>query len=954
MLLLPSFFDYSVADFPDDWAVETGDKFYYTTGFDFNINLPQELWNNISATIWEALNSSYNQSMGFPLPPEEKAEFDAKAIFLGISALPSLFHIELEVTGTDTVREMTLEGNYVDYDVINVTAKVKLPSDPSYIPIEDFSLNYLEYYVNPFITESFPTTLALNYTGEITKFIENRTAIISNASYQYEFDNRAIVNWAEDTNQTLSEFQETLLHSFGILEHTFEFPAFVQKDADFGLAFEATKDEINRNLIQSPLIFMGGINGMIEEIGLEIIVSEKEAYFSWGLESPEDLIDEILDVAEFIGIDQINMLLNTTDYNFRLDKDTLQTDFEAAVRWSDEGILQNIHYEMDASNNLISSEYFGIHFVVDISEGISSSLGSKYTGKPNSPKIYDPVVTEDWAVTEGSKNEFTAGYNFNLELPQAVWDILDKNITDMLNSTYNLTEGETIDSKVLYNSIVENIPKLINFEAEVTDMFQYEYEVVEYNETTLLDDIVDRLSYDVLISKYRMKLPSESSYRPPGTFLEDIYNALLDTVGDGFPESVANNLTATLEDFEENLMNSTSLGDYNISFLDIAFQFVPSKPAYWGTSNTAEGMPSFLNDLGLYGNSTLNTMVSSFGTPSTLYMPKNTNFESIYDGYVSFIAEQEGIALNEVGEYLSNMSIDRIEFKDKEAYLEWEIDGLSDRFWEGNTRVSQVNSLCSVFNDSFGIELDNDSIRIVFNTAIRYSDEGILENDHMQFEFSIETTTGDLLSFALESDISYGDWDKWNEKFYGEPLITIYDHWREPDTQFTFSFDAGNNQQCVLESEEYNVDVTIDYSSSGAGTLSIQAWTSNPISIPLDFVNSSLFLAIEVSDNDILEFPLTITIDLPNDLLEFTDEDIIENFQIFTLDEPNEEWILEDFIKTIDRDEKEISIEITHLSVFAIGYIPEKGFWEKIPGYPSFALILASLGSIFYLTKHRK
>ena len=147
LFLLPSFFDYSVADFPEDWAVETGNKFYYTTGFEASINLPQELWNNISVSIWDSLNSSWNQTMGAPLPLEEKAEFSAKTIFLGIMALPSIFHLELEVTGTDTVRETTLEGDYVDYDVINITTKVKLPSDTTYLPIESFALNYLEDYV---------------------------------------------------------------------------------------------------------------------------------------------------------------------------------------------------------------------------------------------------------------------------------------------------------------------------------------------------------------------------------------------------------------------------------------------------------------------------------------------------------------------------------------------------------------------------------------------------------------------------------------------------------------------------------------------------------------------------------------------------------------------------------------------------------------------------------------
>ena len=64
-----------------------------------------------------------------------------------------------------------------------------------------------------------------------------------------------------------------------------------------------------------------------------------------------------------------------------------------------------------------------------------------------------------------------------------------------------------------------------------------------------------------------------------------------------------------------------------------------------------------------------------------------------------------------------------------------------------------------------------------------------------------------------------------------------------------------------------------------------------------------------------------------------------------------------------------MSIEITHLSAFSIGYVPPEDTDDPvdddtdtdpdeengaIPGYPSYILFLASIGTLIHLTKRRK
>ncbi|UYP47486.1 hypothetical protein NEF87_003771 [Candidatus Lokiarchaeum ossiferum] len=961
---LSSFFSNVSATFPEDWGVTEGDTIYYTAGFDLEINLPDAVWNEINESLWYEINQTQFNDMGVGYSNSVAATFDAKGIFDGLLALPTVFNLKVDINEVETVRED--KGDYwVDYDVFNVSINAALPGE-TYLPFENFTMNYAENIIIPFIDDVFPEVIAENLTAELQESLDNATVSFGGEGYDYALHDFDILSWPDDTNETISEdgIQNLVRDSFAFFDGGDGFPIFVQKDVDLGKIVDEMKDEINLILLQSHLLYLGGVNGLLEEIGLDLIVSEKEAYMAWNTNSPKDIFGALLDAGKIVGIDFLNTKINETrDWDLQLLDDSFYAGFKAGIKWNSDGILENMHFEVEAGVDTVSVEVFGVKLVVDVSEGARSTLNGKYTGKPSNPTKYAPNVDEDWGVTEGSKTEFTSGYDFNLEMPQAVWDLIDEEVTKLINNTdaFNLTAGQEFDSEMFYDSIISNIPRVMNIESYITDMFSADYKDTEDNNGTS-EEV--NANFDVLVSQFRSKLPGESSYRPPLTMIEDIYNGIVGSLANGLPAPVADNVTAMLEEFEEGLLNQTDLGGgYDLNLLDIASQIVPSIPYYWGTSANSSQIPTFLNEFGVYSESWADIL--GYALPSTLYIPKDTNLADAYQGFYDFMVAEGELNAGELEEFFLNMSVDRFEVYEKMAYLEWEVEGMDDIFW--NTTgipIDGLNYLCDMFNQTFGVELDNESIYLTMIATLRYDDNGILDNMHYQIGYEMTTNTSEKLSFEYENDISQGAWKKINERFYGEPLIEIYDHWVDPDDQFTLNFGAGVNQELIIESEEYDTSVKIGYDAISAGTLSIQVWTKNPSDGTVNFTGEAIYFAVDVSSGNALTLPITIEVELPADVLALTDDEILQYFQIYTLDESTDEWVFDNFTKSIERSTGTLIIEIDHLSVFAAGYVAppadegngdgedEGGF--KIPGYTPLFVVFASLGAITLIIKKRK
>ncbi len=974
ILIFPSFFGNVGAVIPDDWGVTEDTTLYYTGGFDLDINLPQPLWDELNASLWDMMNNSYSASVA--------AEFDAKSIIEGITELPTVINFEIDVTNMDTIRENETDY-WVDYDIIDVTIKAKLAADvgAEYLPLENFTLNYAEDYIIPFIDAEFPTVMAENFTAEFQAELDHQWSTFGGVGYEYLLDNLRLTNWADDTNYTfeddgdMGQIQELVFDSLGIFDNGGSIPLLVQKDADLGVVFEELKDEVNRLLLQNNLLYIGGFNGFLEELGVDLIVSEKEVYTAWDIDSPKDIFGAVLDAAKIVGVDVLNEEVLGPQWNISALDDSFYAGFEAGIRWDSEGIMQNMHFELEAGVDFVGTDVFGIKLTIDLSEGEVSSLNSKFTGKPTNPTVYEPKVQDDWGVTEGSRTEFTSGYDVNLELPQAVWDLLDTTVIQLLNETeFNITEGEEFSSEQFYDSLMDNIPRVINFESYITDMFNIELEREEWNGSVDEDVIAN---FDVLVSQFRTKLPEETAYRPPLTMVGDMYDGLMASLTNGLPTSLGENITNMIEELQESLINSTGiLEGYDLNLLDIASQVVPSIPFYWGTSGNSTSIPAFANGLGVFSESWVEIIGNLYAMPSLLYIPKDVDLGAVYEGFDQYMIDEGEFEAGDLESFFQNMSVDRFEVSEKMIYLEWDIDGLDDIFWNTTGGIEGINALCQGFEEVFDVELLNDSIYMTATAVLRYDDNGILQNLHTQFGAEMTTNTSEKLSFETESDLSQGAWKKINEKFYGEPLIEIYDHWVDPDDQFTLYFGAGADQELVLESEEYDVSVTFDYSATVDGTLSIQVWTENPSEGEVDYTGPGLYFAVDVSDENALTMPITITVELPADVLALTDDEILLYFQIYSLDEATDEWGLENFTKTVDRTSGTVNIDIDHLSVFSVGYIAPEGGTNTgtdtgtggtdtgtggtedpgfgIPGYTPIFVLFASLGAITLIIKKRK
>ena len=950
IFILPSFVGTLGAAEAGDWGVTEESTIYYTAGVDFEINLPDVIWDELNITLWNAINSEFGHNNSVA------ATFDARGIIEGLMDLPKIVNFEVDITGMESYREEYSElfddDYWIDYDAFNVTIKAKLPTETTYLPIENFTLNYAENVIIPFIDDTFPTVIADNLTAELQAELDTSASGIGGEGYEYVLDDITILEWADDTNETLDTFERLIFDSFGFVEGS-GIPLFLPKDTDIGLVADEAKDMLNEELLKNHITYLGGVNGLLEQLGIDLIVSEKEAYVAWNTDSPKDIFGAVLDAGKIIGVDFLNQQIdNKTDWDFTLVDESLYAGVEAGIKWDSEGILENMHFEIEAGVDTVPVSVLGVKVVVDISAGAVATLSNKYTGKPTNPKVYAPNVDENWGVTEGIKTEFTSGFDFDIELPQAVWDFADETLTEMLNGTFIngteiiLNEGDEFDTELFYDSIIDNVPRVINIESYITDMFNVE--------------VADNETFDILVSQYRAKLPGEASYRPPLTLVKDVYDGIVDSLDSGLPGPLADNITNFLNNFEEMVMGMADLGDFDVNLIDIATQVVPSVPYYWGTGgNEGTDVPSFANELGFYGGSWLELLTGLYASPSTLYIPKDTNLKTAYQGGIDYLVNLTLIEEGEFEEFRENISIDRFEVEEKSIYLEWEVDGLNDIFWETVGGADAINNLCEMFKGFFDVELDNESIYLSMTATVRYDDEGILDNLHFQVGAEIATNTSEKISFAYETDLSQGGWKKINERFYGEPLIKIYNHWDDPDDQFTLYFGAGSNQELIVESEEYDVEVTFGYSATSDGTLSVQVWTENPSDGATNFTSGALYFAVDVSDAGALSMPITIEVELPADVLALLDEEILEYFQIFTLDESTDEWVFENFTKTIDRVAGTITIEIDHLSVFAAGFIapPEVidddgGF--KIPGYTPLFVLFASLGAITLIIKKRK
>lgn len=529
-----------------------------------------------------------------------------------------------------------------------------------------------------------------------------------------------------------------------------------------------------------------------------------------------------------------------------------------------------------------------------------------------------------------------------------------------LHEDYVLTglpAGESVDMHVMLESIIDNIPSVLNLQSTVTDMFTmpYNYYEEEWNGVEWVDVPISS-SYDMLLSSFMAKLPGETAYRPLGTLFTDFYDGIIATIDESFPATFADLLIAELEDF--NIANMQDMIAGNVSIFDIVSQFIPTIPFMWGAESTDMDIPDWAKDLGVVDDMFINHIREGYAIPSMLYVPTDTNFGTTFDEFTAWAQTQDpSFTENFFNEFMMNASIDNFIIEGKEVQIVWIVNGVNDIFFDTTGLAQNVRDWISGIHSEFGIMLDENSLVVSATFTLGYDANGILNNLHTQFGISINDGGANEFDLAVEFDISQGEYASINQLFPGQPLIEVYDHWVEPDADFSVFVPAGTHTY-TLESGTDGIDMEVDFTSTDDVTISIQAWGSNPTDDDPGFENGTgAYFAIDVDNEDAITFPITVTIGIPSGFETMTEQEIADIFAIYVWNSATNTWVLETgFTVTVDLGAGTIEIEITHLSVFAVGIeIPEPedpGF--QIPGYSLWGLLIASLGAMAWVVKKRK
>ncbi|WP_457559207.1 hypothetical protein [Candidatus Harpocratesius sp.] len=945
----------------------------------------------------------------FPgFPQSELDAFDLQQVYNEFMAMPKIFNIWVHV---DHMYEDTFVYEWENpqqeyyYDVINVTVQIKLAVDPSYLSFEDFVVYYLDTIVRNFITSAFSGTIRDNITAGLDDGLSEIQSEFSSPDYDPALTNRGLV-WGTGTNTTIKseELGEKIafeiMNAFGFNFHQGEYdtyvsdfpegygysaPLFIPEDLDVGAELEKAKDLANIALGQSHMIFLGGFNGLVEQLGLTLITNEKQVYAAGNIHDAKYMFGKIFDLGGMLFIDQLNDEFDSVGLGFSVANDSLDLSALFNMKWDSNGILDNYHLELHIGMSADILNMMGGDIIFDLSRGEHTTLNANYD--PNvlpTQKYYPPSVYGNWGVDEGQTYDFTTSFDMNIEMPQYFWDEVNDGLWDMMNETYyydtnlSLPVDETVDAENIFHTFITEVPNVINLRSKITDMLgidevqdQWEDQWMgDHYESVYVGDVEHK--YDFIAQYFLAKTPDENVYEPLGRLFNNIYEGFYDAVGASFPETYANWVQDHMDTMLDDML-AEKIPDTNVSVFDIVSYFVPSMLNIWGISSNDTNVPEWAKMLGIVDDFYFNLLQEGVATPSFFYVPIDFNFQSVYDSFMTWAETMSGGDFTEDKfiEFLTNMSVDDFYVNGKEIYLRWDIDnGIDDIFF-------QTTGLDDILRDWITEVYSSTNVQFLENTVFgkllfcwRYDDNGVLENFHLQMGAGIKTVSEEL-SYSIEFDISQGEFNGKDGQFLGEPLIHTYQHWMYPDLTHTLIIPPGAGNVIHIDSDTYDVHITLEVSAINGGTrISTQIWGDDPSTSDLFMSGTGVFFAIDVADPSNIELPLTITVDLRPELLVLNESVLQELFTVYSYDETADDWVEESFPVTFDMVAGTVQIEVTHLSAFAVGAKVSNGTtddtatddtaagddnpFENIPGYSTGIFLIAAVATMAFVLKKRR
>ncbi|MHA1796433.1 MAG: hypothetical protein ACTSUK_09985, partial [Promethearchaeota archaeon] len=766
-------------------------------------------------------------------------------------------------------------------------------------------------------------------------------------------------------------------------------PIFIPSDLDVGLQIDKAKDLANVALGQSHMIFLGGFNGLTEQLGVSLITNEKQIYASGNIDDAKFMFGKILDLGGMLFLDQLNYEFDDLGLGFEIANDSLEASGVFNLKWDDSGVLENLHYGMHIGMKADILNLMGVDIEFDLSSGEQSTLNANfYPDILPTQKYYPPSVTGNWAVNEGDIYDFTTSFDLNIELPQAFWDEINEGLWQSMNESYYWNNDETslpigekasLDAENIFHTFITEVPNVINLRSKITDMLgihevqpQWEEQwVVDHYEWVNVGDVEHE--YDFIAQYLLAKTPGEAEYQPLGQLFNDVYEGFYDAIGASFPPTYAAWVQDSLDTLLDDMLTSSQIPDTNVSVFDIVSYFVPTTLQIWGVSSNDTNVPEWAKLLGIVDDFFFELIGNGVATPSLFYVPTDFSFKDVYDSFIPWAELESGGEFTEdlLIEFLTNMSVDDYSVDDNEVFLRMDIDqGINDIFFQTTGLDDPLRDLISEIYSNTGVQFIDQTVfgKLLFNW--RYDENGVLENLHLQIGAGIETYSEEL-SFSIELDISQGEFNGKNGQFIGEPLIHTYEHWMYPDLTHTLIIPAGAGNIIHIDSETYDVHFTLEVTAINGGTrIGTQIWGDDPSTSDMFMPGTGVFFAIDVEDSENIQMPLTLTVDLRDELLDLNTTLLEELFTVYSYDDTADEWVEESFPVSFDFDAGTVSITVNHLSAFAVGATPlpstddtatddtatddDTNPFDNIPGYSTGIFLIAAIGTLAFILKKRK
>jgi hypothetical protein len=975
-----------------NWGVSVGQKYYYTAGMNIDLNMPQQMWELMDDYIKEIFNSSIAN-----LTEADFTGLDAQAMFDAFKTqIPVIINIEMTVKNIserywqyeryesvyeytygnysagawvsgfyDEIADVYVDGytapsdgiyvngvmytgsqpvGYVGYwfDTISYDIKLKLPSNGTYMTIEQFMIMYLDYYLTPFVVNHFPAgNIANNYTeafSELSTDIKNST---NDPNFESPFVDIPIVSWFKGDNYTSNSMYyfnpfeyimpNDILNIFGFnFQYGMSLPLNIPQDANLGRDIQELKNLFNyyssRAIGNYPYISFGGINGLLKMVDIDFIANPKELWLDFKLDKLKGLPKDVLEVFSELYINELSSVLENITTGLKLNNDSLTGGLNAALRYNSNGMLDNFHGMVNASLMTNTSESVSIFFQIDISQ--SSIYNGKYTGRPfGGQQYYPPITFESWGIQEGNVNKFTMGFDYQVNMSNSNWDKLSDVFYKALNESFYYQNGNVslvgpIDIKAMVNGVKQNIPNIVNLELKTTDIGSVTNKEYIGNGKSVENNI------DLQVSQIQTKLTNETNYTAPGNLMDDYLYGASQYLKANYPADFVNitieQLDLILSQMDYNVLNlifGMNIGK-NITINDVARQFSPSITTMWlaNTNASTDVLPPMLSKMGFTPYDQV-AMVHYL----PIFVPTGFNASIAYNDLVNNIEQQ--MAPNSAGNYFNeltnNLSISKLGVKEKEIRVEMTINGMQSKIIEFMGLQEPINYFIQNIDQAFGIKVINDTLNIQANLFLKWNPNGVLDNFHIDLGLNIQTNDSQTIAANVMVDLSLGEYNFIGAKFIGRPPVETYNQWTPPKDQYTTTLSTGQGHSLAIIDDIVGKHCELILDTTGEVTISLQMWDNNPTTQAPVFANNSImsFMAIDVSDISKIVFPIKMKFKMPEQINKSAPPtELLARVNVAVLNEQTGQWITENFSATITTDKKFVIVEITHLSVFGVGF----------------------------------